>query len=300
MKTRTVLLGLLISAAIIQCTFSPKSVSEKKPFDYFGQTPPEDSAKLFAPGIISDTAKKASDLAISPNGDEVFYAIGVWPNTKIMHMVKSGDQWSKSDTAAFLKDCWATEPAFSPDGRYLYFSTSKGKSDIKYFNLWRAKKVKDGWSEPESIFDIGGDTIWEFHPTITKDSAIYFCYWDSKKQSGDIYVSQCSANKCSDPVKIGDPISSDYSDADPFVSPDGTYMIFASNRPGGYGGHDQYISFKNNDDTWTNLKNVGTKFNTQLDDYDMDISPDGKYIFVYVKNNIYWMPIGDLITRSRN
>jgi len=295
MKAKRVLFGLLITTSIIQCTFSPKSGSEKKPFDYFGQIPPKDTAILFAPGIISDTAKKAHTLAISPNGDELFFSIGIWPNTKIMHMVKSGDQWSKPDTAVFLKDSWATEPTFSPDGKYLYFSTSKGKSDIKYYSLLRAKKVKDGWSEPESCFDIGGDTIWEFHPTIAKDGSLYFCYWDSKKQSGDIYVSQCSENKCSDPVRIGNPISSDYSDVDPFVSPDGDYMIFASNRTGGYGGHDQYISFKNNDGTWTSLKNLGTKFNTQHDDYDIDISPDGKYIFEYLKNNIYWMPIGDLI-----
>jgi Tol biopolymer transport system component len=300
MKAKTVSLSLLITVTIIQCTFSPRSVSEKKPFDYLGQKPPVDTAILFAPGIVSDTAKKASSLAVSPNGDELFFSVGIWPNTKIMHMTNAGDHWSKPDTAVFVNDCWATEPAFSPDGKFLYFSTSKGKSEIKDYSLWRVKKVKDGWSGPENLFEIGGDTIWEFHPTIAKDGSLYFCYWHAKNQSGDIYVSKCSADKCSDPVRTGDPISSDYSDVDPFVSPEGDYMIFASNRPGGFGGHDQYISFRNNNGTWTSLKNLGTKFNTQQDDYDMDISPDGKFIFEYLKNNIYWMPIGDLITRLRN
>jgi hypothetical protein len=74
-------------------------------------------------------------------------------------------------------------------------------------------------------------------------------------------------------------------------------MIFSSNRPGGFGGLDQYISFRNNDRTWTSPKNIGPKFNTRNDDYDMDISPDGKYIFIYLKNSIYWMTLGNLINR---
>ena len=97
------------------------------------------------------------------------------------------------------------------------------------------------------------------------------------------------ADKCSEPMKIGAPINTDYSDIDPFIDKDGSYIIFASNRPGGYGGHDQYISCKNDNGTWTVLKNIGTKFNTREDNYDMDISPDGKYIFLYLNNDIYWM-----------
>ena len=212
--------------------------------------------------------------------------------------VKMGDKWLLADTAIFSKDCWATEPAFSPDGQYLYFSTSKGKTDTKNYSLWRVKKIKEGWSQPESLFDVGGDSIFEFHPTITSDGLIYFCGWKAKNATGNIYMSQCVSNKCSDPIKIGTPINSSYNVVDPFISPDGTYMIFASDQPGGYGGLDQYISYRNSDGTWTNPKNLGSKFNTRNDDYDMDISPDGKYIFIYQKkSSIYWMPIGNLICR---
>lgn len=295
MKTKIVLLSLLIATTTVQNIFPQKIVSELKPFDYFGQIPPKDTVKIFAPGIISDTAKNACALAISPNGDEVFFSIGVWPNTKIMYMIKMGDKWSLPDTAIFSKDCWATEPTFSPDGKYLYFSTSKGKTDINYYSLWRIKKIRDRWSIPESLFDIGGDTIWEFHPTITNDGSLYFCYWEAKKQTGDIYMSQCVTNKFSDPIRINDSISTGYGDVNPFVSPEGGYMLIASNRPNGHGDYDRYISFKNNDGTWTSPKNLGPKFNTLDKDSDMDISPDGKYIFAYLKGNIYWMPIGNLV-----
>jgi Tol biopolymer transport system component len=297
MKMKTVMLSLFITTSIIQSMFPQEFISKKKPFDYFKQIPPKDTARLFAPGIISDTVKKAWAFAISPNGDEVFFSRAVWPNTKIMYMRNIENKWSLPDTASFSKDCWATEPSFSPDGQYLYFSTSKGKNDIKYYCLWRTKKIKDGWSRPESLFDIGGDSIWEFHPTISSDGSLYFCYWDSQNQTGDIYMSRCTAIKCSDPIRIGYPISNDYSDINPFVSPDGGYMIIASNRPDGYGDYDRYISFRNNNGTWTSLRNLGPKFNTRASDSDIDISPDGKFMFVYVNGNIYWTPVGDIINR---
>ncbi len=296
MKTKVALIIFLI-AANVQCLFSQKINTCQKPFDYLGQVPPADSAEVFAPGLISDTSKKASILAISPIGDEIFYCIGTWPNTKIMHMQKKGDKWIPQDTAFFSKDCWTTEPAFSPDGKSLFFSSSKGKSDIMSYSLWRIIKTGNKWSQPENLFDVGADSVWEFHPSITKDGSVYFCYWDSKNQTGDIYISQYAENKYTVPVKIDSPISTIYSDVDPYVCPDGTCMIFASNRSDGYGNHDQYISFIDKDGKWSSLKNLGPKYNTKDGDYDMDISPDGKYIFTYLNNLIYWKPIGDLIKK---
>ena len=172
MKTKAVLFSLLFTVVFSQCKSSHVSDSGKSLFDYFGQIPPKDTAELFAPGIISDTIKKAWSLAVSPKGDEVFFARGVWPDTKIMYMKKTGDSWSLPDTAGFSRDCLATEPAFSPDGRYLYFSTSKENMDIYNYSLWRIKKIGDVWSQPEKLFDIGGDSIWEFHPSVASDGSL--------------------------------------------------------------------------------------------------------------------------------
>lgn len=54
--------------------------------DYLGQTPPGDSAVIFAPGIVSKENSREHCLAVSPNGDEMFFASGRWPNSKIMHV----------------------------------------------------------------------------------------------------------------------------------------------------------------------------------------------------------------------
>ncbi len=287
----TIILSVII-LVLISCNGPAENKGAVKAgsFDYLGQAFTADSVPLFAPGTISDSTVNDRALAVSPLGDELFYARGIWPNAKIMYMRKEGDGWTGPDTAEFSKDCWATEPAFSPDGRYLYFSASIGKTDISNYNIWRIEKSDDGWSEPVPVIDIEGDKIWEFHPSVTQEGHVYFCYWDAEKNSGDIYMSECNDAGCSEPVKLPDQVNSGSSDVDPFVDPGTGFIIFASDRPGGLGDFDQYISFRGVDGVWSELRNMGPEFNTDKADFDMDVSPDGKYLFTYTGEDVYWSP----------
>lgn len=55
--------------------------------------------------------------------------------------------------------------------------------------------------------------------------------------------------------------SDDYSTMHPAVSPDGSFMIFSSNREGGLGGYDLYIS-RYEDGYWQEPENLGSAINT--------------------------------------
>jgi len=286
--TRTRLLAATASVLAAGSLFSQSPSTD--PFDYFGQVPPGDTAQVFAPGIISDSATKDGVVAISPKGDEVFFVRGEWPKTTIMHMRKSDGKWSAAVTATFSEDCGCTEPAFSLDGSYLYYSSNKGKSDINDYSIWRVENKGEGvWSQPVSLFDIDGDKVWEFHPTLTRLGELFFCYWDAKNSTGDIYVSHEEGGSWSTPTKVGAPVSTESSEADPFVDPDGRFILFSSSRPGGLGGEDQYVSFKGADGVWTKPYNLGSDFNTDGDNFDMDMTPDGKNILLYEKGDVYWM-----------
>jgi hypothetical protein len=268
---------------------------------YLGQKPPGPVPEVFAPGVISVEGSRERSLSISPKGDELFFSrITRWPHSKIMHMKRHGDKWSMPEPAAFLKDDWATQPVFSPDGQYLYYSTSRGKSDIRYFSLWRSKKVGDGWSEPESVLDMGGGLMMEFHPTVTRDGTLYFLYWDFLKNIGDIYVARPVGGNYTDPVIVGPPISTEYNEVRPTVDPDGRYLLFESDRPGGYGGTDIYISYKNDDGTWSSPRNLGPTVNTPDTDEVPNISPDGRYWFFMKNDDIYWREAPALPARESN
>ena len=64
------------------------------------------------------------------------------------------------------------------------------------------------------------------------------------------------------PTKMA--LSSDYDDTCPFVN--GKLMVFASNRPGGYGGYDLYYSEYRNGQ-WSEAKNFGERINTEFDEF---------------------------------
>jgi hypothetical protein len=66
--------------------------------------------------------------------------------------------------------------------------------------------------------------------------------------------------------------------AHPFIAPDESYIILDSEREGGYGDGDMYISFKQQDGTWGDAINFGDKINTDGEDGGGYVTPDGKYL----------------------
>ena len=44
------------------------------------------------------------------------------------------------------------------------------------------------------------------------------------------------------PVNLGPTVNSEYVQGEPALSPDGTELYFNSNRPGGFGGRDLYVT----------------------------------------------------------
>jgi len=128
----------------------------------------------------------------------------------------------------------------------------------------------------------------EFHPTVTRDGTLYFLYFDFPRQTGDIYAARLVNGKYTEPVIVGPPISTEYNEVRPTVDPDGKYLLFESDQPGGYGGTDIYITYKNDDGTWSSPRNLGPTVNTPDTDDVPNISPDGRYWFFLKKGDIYW------------
>jgi len=273
-------------------SFTLMCIGQNLKFDYFGIKSPGEKIELFAPNIVSLKDSKEKSLAISPNGDEVFFSGGSsWPKCKIMHIKKINNKWTEPKVAGFSMNCYATEPAFSPDGKYLYYSSSKGMQDIKQYCIWRVERIGNDWGNPKKVIDIVDPKIWEFHPTITKGGTIYFCYWDSLKQVGNIYKSKYSDGVYSEPEKVILPFSIQSSDTDPFIDADEKYLITSSTGQNSKGGYDVYISYKKKDSSWLSPINFGDKFNTKGDEDSFDISPDGRFLFIYKQDNVYWTEI---------
>ena len=89
--------------------------------DYFGQTPPGDSAVIFAPGIISLPDRKERKIAFSPDGKECYFHASGTNNSGIYYTKYENNSWIEQKEASFSIGHRASLPFFSADGNKLYF-----------------------------------------------------------------------------------------------------------------------------------------------------------------------------------
>ena len=83
---------------------------------YLGQTPPGAEPELFAPGIVS-TGIHTRDLAMTPEGDEIYFSVSAGPFVAILGSRLVDDEWTQPEVTEFSADPTAgdIEPHISPD-----------------------------------------------------------------------------------------------------------------------------------------------------------------------------------------
>lgn len=137
------------------------------------------------------------------------------------------------------------QPALTPDGKTCYFTSDMpgghGETDI-----YRIKRVEDGWTEPENLGAQINTEGREMFPTYHKDGILFFASSGHVGLGGlDIYVSKVSEGKLSDPKNLGFPINDSKDDFSFSMDDSQTYGYFSSNRPGGKGSDDIYSFLMN-------------------------------------------------------
>ena len=89
------------------------------------------------------------------------------------------------------------------------------------------------------------------------------------------------------PVNLGSPVNSQYGDYMPYLSPDGLEMYFCSNRPGGYGGYDIWVTKRAGvQDVWGPPTNLGPQINSANWDDPGTLSADGLTLYFGVGNTV--------------
>ena len=95
----------------------------------------------------------------------------------------------------------------------------------------------------------------------------------------DIYKSVKAGNYWTTAKNLGRNVNTDYWDSAPSISPDGKALYFSSNRPGGLGGIDLYIAFKNEKGGWEEAINLGPQINTSGDEQTPFIHADNNSLY---------------------
>src|SRR2546426_823000 len=130
------------------------------------------------------------------------------------------------------------------------------------------------WSAPVNLGPNVNTKSGEVQVSITHQGlSLYFSSNRPGFGQSDIYVSRrTSLNAPWGPAKnLGATINSTSSDFPPSFSPDDHLMFFLSNRPGGFGDYDIWVSHRadiNDDFGWETPTNLGPPVNTSADEND--------------------------------
>jgi len=302
-----VFLSVLLSACAPAATSIPPTPTSTpvKPVDfletsdaYLGQTPPGEVPIVFAPDVVSVPGKKVATLTFSPDGRQCIFYIEDYPHSYALFTEFRDGKWTTPIKAWFSETRPVVEPMFSSDGKRIYFSSNERSTAVGGFDLWYIEREGTSWSAPVNLGSLVNSFEDEFHPSPVADGSIYFT-----NSRGNIVRSQYTNGKYLERFVLPAPINLEsnpngVSWGDPYVSQDESYMIFKSNRSGGKGGYDNYISYRNADGSWSEPKNLGPTINSAFNETAGDISPDGKYLFFGRDSLIYWVS-ADFISTLR-
>lgn len=265
---------------------------------YFGQKLPRNTPELFAPNIISNPNRHEFGCTLSKDGSEFYFGVD---NNAVMEIHYSNlvdGVWSppkklfKSDSISF------NDPMFSPDQKRLYFISNlslDGKKTKDDIDLWYVERenIKSGWSKPINIGLPVNSQLNEYYASFTDNGTLYFASKDKSEAAPsyafDIYRSEYKNGEFLKPELLPESINTKRYEADVFISPDETYMIFCSIRKNGLGQGDLYISFKDKAGKWSEAVNMGESINTEKHELCPFVSADGKYLFYTSNQDIYWV-----------
>lgn len=146
-------------------------------------------------------------------------------------------------------------PAFSQDGRYLYFSSDKPGGFGK-FDLYVSEKLNDStWSTPMNLGDKINTSEDEGFPVITKDNMLYFSSGGHVGMGGmDLFSAVGKVTTWSEVQNLQYPFNSSKDDFGILFLKNKEIGFISSNRDGGLGG-DDILRFKVNSPSCT-LKGV--------------------------------------------
>lgn len=145
-----------------------------------------------------------------------------------------------------------------------------------------SKKVNGKWQLSKSISNnINTKYISEGASTISADgNTMIFtsCQRRDSKGRCDLYISRKEGGKWSRPKNLGSPINTSYWESQPSLSADAKKLFFVSDRTGGYGGLDIWVS-ENVNGKWQTPKNLGNQINTFKNENTPFIHQNGKTLF---------------------
>ena len=180
--------------------------------------------------------------------------------------------------------------SISSDGLMLYLSEdwdwSPRPGGLGGCDMWMSTRASRGapWGTPMNVGSPLNTSANEIGPKISGDGLILVFASDRTGGEGsyDLWMSTRATiqDDWGAPVNIGGVVNSGFFDHSPIVSSDDRALVFTSNRPGGFGGYDLWMTTrKTHSDLWGPPVNLGPGINSWGHEDAASISADARMLY---------------------
>ncbi len=264
---------------------------------YLGQERPGATPLPFAPGIVSVGDRYEYGSVWSEDGTELYFGVLVDGRAEIHETRWDGTSWTKPDVVVSDPHHSVNDPFLSPDGQRLYFISDRPDhdggtpEDDPTYDIWFVEREGTGWGAPENVGPPVNSDHNEYYVSFGASGALYFASDRNASRAGDFDLYRAAPHDAGfrDARRLHGDVNTGHYEADAFVSPDESYLVFSSARPGGRGRGDLYVSFRRDDGSWGSGKSLGDAINTEGHELCPFVTADGKYLFYTSEGDIQWV-----------
>jgi hypothetical protein len=243
-------------------------------------------------GIL--TPDRDDSPAFTPDGQTVFFDRTIDRAKSIMVSHRSGGRWTAPETAPFSGRWLDQDPAVSPDGSFLVFSSNRpisgqgdsvvfqqGGKDYRGANLWKIERHGDSWGIPVWLGPaVNGGTL-VVAPSIAANGALYFI----QRVDGAMHIFRSAfQNGTYLPavrVALGDSTQPTH---DPAIAPDESFVVFDYGKSASGLGR-LCIAYREGDH-WSAPHDLGDDVNRD-NPWGAHVSPDHHTVYVTGSTNIW-------------
>lgn len=253
---------------------------------------PSPSPTLLAPGVIS-----TGDIEFAPafeaDGKTVYFCKGSPGMKRVMWIVVSrlrDGAWTKPEIAPFSGRYSDIDPTFSPDGKQLFFASTRpteGTEPRKDFDLWVVERQGAVWEDPRHLGALVNSSGSESTTSVTADGTLYFASAgrDGGRAGRRLFRSRRVDGRYQVPEPLPPPIDAGEEESNQYLPPDGSYMIFLSKRPGAK--EAALFLSRPKDGGWTEPVNLGEQWNAEYGPYTPLVAPDGKTFYFTSQKGVF-------------
>ncbi len=191
-------------------------------------------------------------------------------------------------------------PSLTIDGKKMIFTRRQNEDE----DFYESNFIDGHWSYAKPLGGKINTNLNEGAQNISQDGQwLIFtgCNYPEGQGSCDLYIAYKTKNGgWTEPENMGPVVNTDYWESSPSLSPDKKDLYFASNREGGYGGRDIWVSHRMSNGKWGRPVNLGSDVNTAADESCPFIHADNQTLY-YNSNGHMGYGITDLfLSRKLN